>query len=386
MKSSSNIAVRKSSADTTVRRTSGGKQASADAETDFGIESISLSSEEPKSKLSGGDKQLEREESTTKPSKLTRFRKYVYNVFIEILDNFTEWLESTSALYRQVISELQTQSDSRRGTVSSEPDPLVRDGSLKEEDAAASGVHVEEGHMSIEISPEEDEATKQEVKELDRDSYTLALLEEHVVQTAARAETTGLDDDKQEEPIDERDDALIDALHIAPTEEEERLAEEFEAEVEEQAKWYSKRVKRLILAIFFTCLSHSEFLIFFMVILNVLLNGSFLSIVYAFLIFTWGLLSIPWPARSFWLTMIFYTMAVILVKYAFQFYEISYPGDPNGGLYTPRLIGILYRERFFANAVLDLFLLISLLFHRNLLKVSELIVTVCIDMCVMVSM
>lgn len=92
--------------------------------------------------------------------------------------------------------------------------------------------------------------------------------------------------------------------------------------------------------------------------------------VYAFLLYTWGLLSIPWPTRKFWLTLIFYTMSVLLIKYAFQFHEIPYwkeHFDSNSGLYPPLVLGILHRKNFFTNAVWDILLLIALLLHRGLL-------------------
>ena len=75
--------------------------------------------------------------------------------------------------------------------------------------------------------------------------------------------------------------------------------------------------------------------------------------------------------------MILYTMFVLIVKYAFQFYDVDeifwvkrLEYDSASGLFPPRILGILHQDNFFANAVWDILLLIAILFHRSLLRVS----------------
>lgn len=174
-------------------------------------------------------------------------------------------------------------------------------------------------------------------------------------------------------PFDSSGDVLTEALGIPPTEEEDEEVKDFERELEERAMEYSKLPKRFAVAVYYAFLSHSEYLPYFLVILNVILNGSVISLVYPVLMFLWGLLSIPWPSRAFWLVMVFYTMLVILIKYSFQFYEIDYWEEeysPDEGLYPPHVLGIEYHDNILSNLVWDILLLIALVFHRELLKVG----------------
>jgi len=115
--------------------------------------------------------------------------------------------------------------------------------------------------------------------------------------------------------------------------------------------------------------------------MNVIVNGCVLSLVYATLMFLWGLLSIPWLTRRFWLTLMFYTIFVILVKYAFQFEEIDWPITENSGLYWPHVLGVEKRNGFLSNVVWDIMLLISLFFHRSLLIVRTCLL---VELCVLI--
>ena len=93
-----------------------------------------------------------------------------------------------------------------------------------------------------------------------------------------------------------------------------------------------------------------------------------------FLVFLWGLLSIPRPTKNFWITVITYTQIVIVVKYLFKFQFIDI-NDCNGSeglkksspMCPPKLIGI---ERDGHTSAYDLLLLLVLFFHRYSLKVN----------------
>jgi len=132
----------------------------------------------------------------------------------------------------------------------------------------------------------------------------------------------------------------------------------------------SQRPMELLQALYHTVLANTEYICYLLIVINVMVNGSILALVYAGLIFLWGLLSIPWPTKRFWLTLTFYTMFVILVKYGFQFKEIDWNGSPDAGLYWPRVLGIEKKDDFFKNTVWDILLLISLFIHRGQLHVS----------------
>ena len=142
-----------------------------------------------------------------------------------------------------------------------------------------------------------------------------------------------------------------------------------------------RRPLQFAVALYYAALANTEYICYFLIVINVMVNGSVLSLIYAALMFLWGLLSIPWPTKRFWLTLMFYTMFVILVKYGFQFQSVDgsvtssnmleNDDDNYGGLYWPQVVGIERIGDFLTNVVWDLLLLISLFFHRSLLIVSD---------------
>ena len=336
-------------------------------------------------------------------SRLAKTWKMVTSTVGELVDQLIDWLESTSALYREVTGEIksmQVQMSDASPTHDSYDDsdehtPLAegrghRYGTMETSPIAEQSSVTDEvgGRTRIkERHPSQDSQKKKVYAEVHHSEEEVSIEGEYVLMDdkekggEREEERGGLV--LQEPPsshgggpakqrsvlFDERGDVIFDALHLAPTEEDELGLREYEKELGERAQSYTQYIKRLALAIYYTALAHSEFLVYFLVFLNVLLNGSILSLVYPCLLFLWGILSIPWPSRKFWLTLVFYTMLVLLIKYGFQFWEIDWPGVPDSGLYLPRIIGVLFRKNFFANAAWDMLLLIALLFHRGLLKV-----------------
>lgn len=304
-------------------------------------ETVSVTSDQPKSK-DDPDPDSVMSEPGDERSKLSKVWKFVYSATLEFVDTFIEWLEGTSKLYREVVHVLRSHDASEEQSL----EYIREDGSSDTtKQKAAVDVH-QDG--------------RKETKDQDK-------LEIVAATSDAQLEATPKERPKVPK---QQGDVLIQEL--VPTEKERKQTKEFEAEIGQKAKEYSARPKRFLVALLYAFLAHSEYIAYFLIILNVILNGSIISLVYVFLLFLWGLLSIPWPSKLFWLTMIFYAMFAVSVKYAFQFYDISYwrnTFSESSGLYPPRLIGILYRRNFFANVVWDMLLLIALLLHRGLLKV-----------------
>ena len=284
---------------------------------------------------------------------------------IEAVDWLIEQLEQSSALYREVVLGVK---ESASPLGEEERVPLApertRYGSTDETPLAPSGaesitvveVHEDANGQGV----EEPVASKEEVKPKaeKKSKKKKKLKKSKTVEFADAQGAQGAGGD------------VIDELHIEPSVTERQQIEQFEGELKEKALKTTSRLRRLSTAIYYFLLAHSDYPVFFFIILNIILNGSVLSLIYAALLYTWGLLSIPWPTRRFWLTLIFYTMSVLLIKYAFQFHDISYWSDnfdPSSGLYPPRVLGILHRKNFFTNAVWDILLLIALLLHRGLL-------------------
>lgn len=133
----------------------------------------------------------------------------------------------------------------------------------------------------------------------------------------------------------------------------------------------SQRPLELLQALYHAVLANTDYICYLLIVINVMMNGSVLSLIYAALMFLWGLLSFPWPTKRFWLTLTFYTMVVILVKYGFQFQQIDWNGSPDAGLYWPHVLGIENKNKFFGTVVWDILLLIFLFVHRGLLHVSH---------------
>jgi len=103
-------------------------------------------------------------------------------------------------------------------------------------------------------------------------------------------------------------------------------------------------------------------------IINHLTSGALLSMPLPLSIFLWATLS-PRPSRNYWITVLTYTEAMIVVKYIFQFrfYPWNVGAPDTRPLTAVNIIGISRQED--AASVADLFLLLSLFFHRSILKV-----------------
>lgn len=75
----------------------------------------------------------------------------------------------------------------------------------------------------------------------------------------------------------------------------------------EMSSYDQPSIIRLLLAMWFIILSHSDILCYFMIFLNQIKSATFLSLPLPLLVFLWGTLSIPRPSKTFWVTVIAYT-------------------------------------------------------------------------------
>ncbi|KAK2191338.1 hypothetical protein NP493_54g05012 [Ridgeia piscesae] len=149
--------------------------------------------------------------------------------------------------------------------------------------------------------------------------------------------------------------------------------EETEAgDQQESEKKFQKKMPlllRLCLSLFDALMSRSELVCYFVLILNHLVNASLLSLVYPVSVFLWAMLSVPRPDKTYWVVVITYTEAVVLVKYLFQFGFIPWNKETpfsHNPFFPPRIIGIEQKSDF---ALFDLFVLFCLFIHRSVLKV-----------------
>ena len=154
-------------------------------------------------------------------------------------------------------------------------------------------------------------------------------------------------------------------------------------EADGSASWRKSnmRISRLTVAFVYALLANTDILCYMLMILNHMVYASVLSIPLPFLVFLWGMLSIPRPTKIFWITVMTYTQIVIVVKYLFKFQFIDINDcnreeglDKNSPMCPPRLFGI---ERDGHTSAYDLLLLLVLFFHRYSLKVRLSLVSVC---------
>ncbi|XP_013388062.1 piezo-type mechanosensitive ion channel component 2 isoform X1 [Lingula anatina] len=129
------------------------------------------------------------------------------------------------------------------------------------------------------------------------------------------------------------------------------------------------RIYRLLSALYTAIISRTELLCYFFMILNQMLSASLLSLPYPFAVFMWGMLSVPRPAKVFWITIITYTEAVVVLKYLFQFEFFPWNSEvlvhKDDVFWPPRILGIEKKDNY---ATVDLFLLLILFIHRSVLK------------------
>ena len=70
------------------------------------------------------------------------------------------------------------------------------------------------------------------------------------------------------------------------------------------------RLYRLLVATYYVLIAKSELVCYFLMILNHMLTASLLSLPLPIFVFLWGMLSVPRPTKTFWITVITYTEVI----------------------------------------------------------------------------
>ncbi|XP_077433447.1 piezo-type mechanosensitive ion channel component 2 isoform X2 [Vanacampus margaritifer] len=144
-------------------------------------------------------------------------------------------------------------------------------------------------------------------------------------------------------------------------------------EISESDKFFLTlpRPLKLTFALYYTIMSKSEMLCYFVIILNHIVSASLLSLILPILIFMWAMLSVPRPSKRFWMTAIIYTELNVVVKYFFQFGFFPWTTSAYRGINAerpfalPNIIGVEKKDGY---VLFDLIQLLALFFHRSILK------------------
>lgn len=274
---------------------------------------------------------------------VNKFKKvwlFLFGVWLETVDMVIGWMEASSADYVHVVNQL------RRARYQSVQDTMVTHDTTRETIPFAAAPHDGVDVVTYGTTSEAQTAT---VKRLSSSP------------PPAQPPPSAA-------PFDRSGDALITALHVAPTEFAEQQAEEVESRLGEVSRKYTERPTRLLVAAYYWMLSHFEYVVFFFIILAILETGTVPGYIYAIVLFLWGLLSIPWPSRRFWMTLMFYTVLVLMIKYIYLFILVTFFQDSSAQSFV-WIFGLQQGQSYFSNAIFNMLLLMTLIFHRSLLKV-----------------
>ncbi|KAF7992315.1 hypothetical protein HCN44_001640 [Aphidius gifuensis] len=120
---------------------------------------------------------------------------------------------------------------------------------------------------------------------------------------------------------------------------------------------------QLLASMWFGILAHSTFMCYFTIFIHQIKNASVLSTPLPLMVFFWGSLTVPRPSKTFWVTVIAYTEAIVIVKSIFQLEQIPWTDEIKSR--PAKIIGI---EKQTDYAFWDLLLLLMVFFHRYMLK------------------
>lgn len=183
---------------------------------------------------------------------------------------------------------------------------------------------------------------------------------------------TNIDEAQDEGATDNLDNGLIAVTVESPTKSDVRKClsktslDDMEDDEENEFEMQQPVLYRLLVAFYYMLISRSELVCYFLIVLNQMVSASLLSLPLPLMVFLWGMLSVPRPSKTFWVTVITYTEAVVVVKYLFQFTIFPWIEVTNQSpFWPPRILGIEYKK-YYANY--DLALLLILFIHRTILK------------------
>lgn len=120
---------------------------------------------------------------------------------------------------------------------------------------------------------------------------------------------------------------------------------------------------RMLFAMWYALIANTETVCYLAVFLNQAANSSLISLPMPFLVLCWGALTLPRPTKTFWVSLITYTLALIFFK------SIMHQRIVLEQMLFNRAnkvnIELIMKH---GNAIYDLLLLVVLFWHRYMLK------------------
>ncbi|KHN79281.1 Piezo-type mechanosensitive ion channel component 2 [Toxocara canis] len=143
-------------------------------------------------------------------------------------------------------------------------------------------------------------------------------------------------------------------------------------ETEALEAWQQRNVfARLITACGHCIAAHTDILCYLFAIIDHARSAGLLTMPLPLLVFFWGSLASPRPAKMFWIVMIGYTQLIVVIKFICQFGFFPWNETSasiklaNSPTYVPGILGIR-KEQYYA--FWDIVLLVALFFHRYMLR------------------
>ncbi|XP_037894241.1 piezo-type mechanosensitive ion channel component isoform X3 [Glossina fuscipes] len=124
----------------------------------------------------------------------------------------------------------------------------------------------------------------------------------------------------------------------------------------------------VLISAWYAIISNTDIICYIVIFVHQIVEADLLALPLPLMVFMWGTLSLPRPTKTFWVTLIAYTQAAVLIKCIFQFkliwinYAHTVSSSPLG---IQELFGVEFDPNY---AIYDLLVLLALFFHRFILK------------------
>ncbi|KAH8320327.1 hypothetical protein KR074_002805, partial [Drosophila pseudoananassae] len=119
---------------------------------------------------------------------------------------------------------------------------------------------------------------------------------------------------------------------------------------------------QMLIAMWYAIIANTETICYLAVFINQAANSSIISLPMPFLVLCWGALTLPRPTKTFWVTLITYTLSMIFIKSMMhQKIVLEQTQSRSKAIHFDLIMK-------YGNAIYDLLLLVVLFWHRYMLK------------------